>query len=69
LRLRLHPFQEIEAGTPDHFQIRDEQARERILNAIGINASTLQILDRIFAVGNTDQEFWHAHFLEGCLEK
>jgi len=69
LRLRLHPFEEIEAGTPGHFQIGDEQARERILNAIGINAGTLQILDRILAVGNADEQFWHARFLEGCLEK
>jgi len=65
----LYPFEEIEAGTFGHFQIGDEQARRWILNAIGINASTIQILDRIFAIGNTDEKFGHAHFLEGCLEK
>jgi len=69
LCLRFDPCEEIKARPVGHFEIGNQQGREWIPNAIGINACALKVVDGMLSIGNMSDKIWHACLLESSPKK
>src|SRR6266404_6885221 len=51
-RLLSNPLQDLQAILVRHLEVQQQQIRQRIFSAIGVLTLSLEILDRLFAIGD-----------------